>query len=182
MIHHILDASGVGPSAGRCRTEHADFSEGRNARHSSGGCVESPSGARDGLRLRALRPGTRPALVLFRWRVDYGLIRGGIRHAAQNAGADSFNQNAGAEVDAMNRSARVPDACVGLAHAIAARHKPPTGRSRASGRSDSWAFRDSSQRSPGGWAHRGPAPYGACRRQRRPKRVRRDSSRRLPSM
>ena len=54
------------------------------------------------------RPGTRPPLVLCRRRVDYQLIRGDIRHAAQNASADSCTRNARREVDAMNRCARVP--------------------------------------------------------------------------
>jgi hypothetical protein len=46
----------------------------------------------------------------FAFRVDYQLIRYDIRCAAQNAYADSPNENAWTEVDPLNRSGRVPAA------------------------------------------------------------------------
>jgi hypothetical protein len=67
---------------------------------------------------RALRPGTRPALVLCRSRVDYRLARGGIRHAAQSACGTSMQPE---RVDGSRRDQSLRPRSGSKLHSVAVR-------------------------------------------------------------
>ncbi|HEX2462238.1 MAG TPA: hypothetical protein VHJ58_18975, partial [Vicinamibacterales bacterium] len=71
--------------------------------------------------------GKQPQLVSLRFRVDYRLARGYIRHTARIGLPGSLNQNAKAEVDAMNRCGRFPATlCERPGVRARGRHQPTT--------------------------------------------------------